>query len=185
MSSRLLERVAFLGLSCSNRSASASDLVCALGVADQSRAGGIEVVIGGGETGLVENLFEDFDEFSAIDRYGGVDSLSSLWNGGDSTATSDRCEGVGVDRRIEGGDLRAWNDSNPWGACMTEFGCSSSSELDLTLSAATFFVSSFKSRSPSLGVCLGCGIASSVARPVSSISVVSVPFDDGAIGEGS
>lgn len=157
--SRLLERVAFLGLSCSNRSASASDLVCALGVADQSRAGGIEVVIGVGEIGLVENLFEDFDEFSAIDRYGGVDSLSSLCNGGDSTATSDRCEGVGVDRRIEGGDLRACcgsinifnhrysrriptNDSNPWGACMTEFGCSSSSELGLTLSAAAFFVSS-------------------------------------------
>lgn len=28
-------------------------------------------------------------------------------------------------------------------------------------------------------------MGSSVARPVSSISVVSVPFDDGAIGEGS
>lgn len=43
----------------------------------------------------------------------------------------------------------------------------------------------FKSRSPRRGVCLGWGIASSVAGPVSSISVVSVPFDDGAIGEGS
>lgn len=43
----------------------------------------------------------------------------------------------------------------------------------------------FNSRSPILGVDLGRGIASSVARPVSSISVVSVPFDDGAIGEGS
>lgn len=43
----------------------------------------------------------------------------------------------------------------------------------------------FRSRSPTLGVGLGCGMASSVARPVSSISVVSVPFDDGAIGEGS
>ena len=43
----------------------------------------------------------------------------------------------------------------------------------------------FSSRSPSLGVALGCGVTSSVSRPVSSISVVSVPFDDGAIGEGS
>lgn len=65
------------------------------------------MVIGGGDIGLVENLFEDFGEFSAIDKYGGVDSPSSLCNGGDSTATSDRCEGVGVDRRMDGGDLRA------------------------------------------------------------------------------
>lgn len=43
----------------------------------------------------------------------------------------------------------------------------------------------FRSRSPSLEVALGCGVTSSVSRPVSSISVVSVPFDDGAIGEGS
>ena len=32
--------------------ASASGLVCALGVADQSRAGGTDVWIGGGEIGL-------------------------------------------------------------------------------------------------------------------------------------
>lgn len=52
-----------------------------------------------------------------------------------------------------------------------------------------FFVRSairaFSSVSPIFGVDLSSGSDCSVARPVSSISVVSVPFDDGAIGEGS
>ena len=48
--SRLLERCCGCGLSCSV--ASASCLVCALGVIVQSRIGGIAVVIGGGERGL-------------------------------------------------------------------------------------------------------------------------------------
>lgn len=43
----------------------------------------------------------------------------------------------------------------------------------------------FKSKSPSLGVGLDCGTDSSVARPVSSMSVVSVPFEDVAMGDGS
>lgn len=72
---------------------------------------------------------------------------------------SDLWDGVGVDRRIEGGDLRACyhqkldllpgmfskkfltNDSNPWGACITELGGSSSSEFGLEL-GAVFLVSS-------------------------------------------
>ena len=48
--SRLLERCCDCPLSCSV--ASASCLVCALGVIVQSRIGGIAVVIGGGERGL-------------------------------------------------------------------------------------------------------------------------------------
>lgn len=48
--SRLLERCCGCSFSCSV--ASASCLVCALGVMVQSRIGGIAVVIGGGERGL-------------------------------------------------------------------------------------------------------------------------------------
>ena len=108
--------------------------------------------MGGGETGLVENLFGGLRDCSAVERYdGSVSSRSSTRNGGDSITRSDLWEGVGVERRMEGGDLRACydqinipanhaareevstNDSKPWGACMTEFGCSSSSELGLKL----------------------------------------------------
>ncbi len=58
--SRLPDLVEFFDLPCSDGSpsASASDLVCALGVSDQPWDGGTEVLIGGGETGLVEYAFE-------------------------------------------------------------------------------------------------------------------------------
>lgn len=48
-----------------------------------------------------------------------------------------------------------------------------------------------KSRSAGLGLsfavalCSGSNSGSSASRPKSSMSVVSVPFDDGAIGDGS
>ena len=69
---------------------------------------------------------------------------------------SDIWEGVGVDRRMEGGDCRAYresqyryrilegiltNDSKPCGACMTELGCSSSSERGCRASLPAFSVS--------------------------------------------
>lgn len=50
---RELEREDICLLS-SNVCASTSGLVCALGVADQSRTGAIEVFIGGGDPGLLE-----------------------------------------------------------------------------------------------------------------------------------
>lgn len=94
ISSRLLDleldREVLFGLLGSNVCASASGLVCALGVADQSLViGAIEVCMGGGELGLVESFFSP-----------------ALSSGGDTTMMSAACEGVGVERRNEGGDCR-------------------------------------------------------------------------------
>jgi hypothetical protein len=97
---------------------------------------------------------------------------------------------------------------------MTELGCSSSSELSFWTLIAAFLVSSCcwldlsdyfhcydvsgrtrKSIPAGLGLSLAAGLhsgsnsgsnsGSSASRPKSSMSVVSVPFDDGAIGDGS
>jgi len=67
---------------------------------------------------------------------------------------------------------------------MTELGCSSSSDPGLKASTAALAVSSFKVGSANFGGS-GVGSWSSLSIPVSSMSVVSVPLDDGAIGEGS
>lgn len=67
---------------------------------------------------------------------------------------------------------------------MTELGCSSSSDLGLKASTAALAVSSFKEGSANFGGS-GVGSGSSFSMPVSSISVVSVPFEEGAMGEGS
>lgn len=57
MLDRELDREVLLGFLGSNVCASASGLVCALGVADQSLViGAIEVCRGGGELGLLENF---------------------------------------------------------------------------------------------------------------------------------
>lgn len=111
-----------------------------------------------------------------------------------------------------GGRIDLTNASKPWGACMTELGCSSSSDLGFRASEAAFVVSSYRVLSLTLfasyrqghmhtfnagsvdleggggsGGAGGIGVASksSFSMPVSSISVVSVPFEDVAIGEGS
>lgn len=92
---------------------------------------------------------------------------------------------------------------------MTELGCSSSSDLGFRASEAAFTVSSWRVVSPLLLVWCwqgygqtfnagsvdlegaggsggtGVGSRSSFSMPVSSMSVVSVPFEDVAIGEGS
>ena len=49
------------------------------------------------------------------------------------------------------------NTSNPCGACMTELGCSSSSDLGLSASTAALAVSSFKAGSANFG---GSGVGS-------------------------
>lgn len=73
---------------------------------------------------------------------------------------------------------------------MTELGCSSSSDLGFRASEAAFTVSSFNAGSVDLEGAggsggTGVGSRSSFSMPVSSMSVVSVPFEDVAIGEGS
>ena len=58
---RELDREVLLGLLGSSVCASASGLVCALGVADQSRViGAIEVCMGGGELGLFETFCKTY-----------------------------------------------------------------------------------------------------------------------------
>lgn len=58
---RELDRELFVGLLGSSVCASASGLVCALGVADQSLViGAIEVCMGGGEFGLFETFCETY-----------------------------------------------------------------------------------------------------------------------------
>lgn len=95
---------------------------------------------------------------------------------------------------------------------MTESGCSSSSERGLRALSPAILVSSFVCLSQSMApfprlncahrptfssgsgafgadvdacCCSGVGVESSSSAAVSSISVVSVPVDDGAIGDGS
>ena len=145
---------------------------------------------------------------------------------GSTIVGSGFCDGVGVVRRAEGGDCRSpafvpvgsflscspgeeplANASKPSGACITELGCSSSSDLGLSASSAACFVSScrlalspFGDLSDSLRAgpsCAfgdwasdeggGCGVASasSCNASVSSIVVVSVLLDEVEIGEGS
>ena len=101
------------------------------------------------------------------------------------------------------------NASKPCGACMTELGCSSSSDLAFRASEAALAVSSynilgllslscsrqgqahtFNAGSVDLEGAgdrggMGVGSKSSFSMPVSSMSVVSVPFEDVAIGDGS
>ena len=95
---------------------------------------------------------------------------------------------------------RLTNASNPCGACMTELGCSSSSDRGLEASAAAFVVSSYdhhqlisvpllmkRTSSPGFADRGGSGVASvsSFSIAVSSMSVVSVPLEEVAMGEGS
>ena len=94
------------------------------------------------------------------------------------------------------------NASNPCGACMTELGCSSSSGAGVEDSAAAVTISSYSIIS--IHSCLppkplfltsnpgfagfggsGVGTSCSFSIAVSSICVVSVPFEEVDMGEGS
>ena len=95
-------------------------------------------------------------------------------------------------------DESRFQASKPWGACITELGCSSSSDLGLEALSAASAVSScilsarasiqnlIASTSRSGLADFGSGVWSSTfSAAVSSISVVLVPFDEVDIGEGS
>ena len=88
--------------------------------------------------------------------------------------------------------------SKPDGACITELGCSSSSDRGFEACSAAFVVSSYdvsalpshsfdwRTPNPGLADLGGSGVVlSSCSCIVSSISVVSVPVEEVAIGEGS
>lgn len=178
--------------------------------------------MGGGEIGLARNFFQSVREISMVCKQNEhTFSFPSSSNGGNSSVASDLWDGVGVERRIDGGDLRACyfhlaflnGESLSLNAhkCIETLGCmydrirllifirtwpnADGGRVyrvklefwsDLTYSSAGLsVVKTFSSRSLNLSIGFGKGTCSSVARPVSSMSVVSVPFDDGAMGEGS